>query len=439
MINKRAPCTIKDYGRRVLDVFEFAAVASVFFLETRLLNAPRSHCAHIVGIGTVSAAGLGLAELRDSLICRRSATAPSMRFGKEPLAYGLCNIESGTRPRGQALIDACLAQIPHLGRAVEHFGRDRVAVVMGASVSGMTEIERAMARRAETGSLPEGFAIRDLNLYEPARRIADALGITGPAWSLSNACASGSMAVASAVRLLETGLTDAVIAGAVDAASRFTTAGFCALGAVSPQPCRPFARERNGINLGEGGAVMLLTRRPPDFCAPIISVAGFAESTDAHHISAPDPSGAGAAACMKTALARAGLAPEDVDLVSAHGTATAQNDAMEARAVAEVFGRATPLVSYKPLSGHTLAGAGALQAAIAAALLTGNDRGVLPGCGPAEPDEDIVALSVDLLRQTRVLGRPLKSIMTNAFAFGGSNASVVYAAPDFTDVPEIRP
>lgn len=390
------------------------------------MNPPR---AYVSRIATISAAGLGLAELRKTLLTTPERRLPTTTaLSADPLAWGLVDEALLPEPdatRTERLVLACLGQIEdEVTQLIARLGADRVGVVLGSCTSGSLEIEEGMREYAQTGALPDNFDIAHLNIHEPARFLADRLGITGPVWTLSNACSSGSIALISAVRLIAGGLVDAVIAGGIDGASHLTTAGFQALGAVSAEPSKPFDRHRCGINLGEGGALFVVTREVPD-TADAVAVAGFCEASDAHHISAPDPSGAQACRCMREALLMSGLAPQSVDLVSAHGTGTTLNDSAEMRAVSAVFGADVPIVSYKSLSGHTLAGAGALQCAIAAALLIDNPDGVLPSPGVASPESADVP--VRLLTETQTLGRPLRAVMTNAFAFGGSNASVLFS------------
>ena len=221
------------------------------------------------------------------------------------------------------------------------------------------------------------------------------------------------MALESAAQLLCADLADLVIAGGCDGFCQFTNAGFSALSAVSSEPCTPFAESRKGINLGEGGALVAMSRQASE---ALLAYGGAGLTTDAHHLSAPEPEG----------IQAAGIAPTDVDLVLAHGTGTPLNDSMEAKAIEAVFGSTTPCASYKALSGHTLAGAGALQAAIAVALLTDNPDGVLPPSAGIETTDPALA-PAHVLTQTRVLGREIRHIVSNAFAFGGSNASAVFS------------
>src|SRR5690606_23091114 len=232
----------------------------------------------------------------------------------------------------------------------------------------------------------------------------------------STACSSSAKALASGARLLRAGIVDAVIAGGADSLCRFTVAGFQALESVSARRCLPFSRHRCGINIGEGAALFLLTREPGP-----VRLAGWGESADAHHMSAPDPSGAGAMSAMRQALQRAGWAPDEVDYLNLHGTATRHNDAMEARAVAEVLGTSVPVSSTKPLTGHTLGAAGAVEAALSwIAMIDNPDQRLPPHWWDGEADPELPALA--LATPGSRAGAGLRRVMSSSFAFGGSNA-----------------
>lgn len=379
--------------------------------------------------GCISAAGIGLEQTAAGIFSPLPGQLPLCAglLGEGPIPYGRVE-EAGPldgRPvdgavRTHRLIDLCLETMDGLGRTLSGFKRERIGVVLGASTSGMREIEAGVAHQLASGRFDGNFTADALNLGEPARHLAGRLAAGGPAYSISNACASGSMAVASAAALIRAGVIDAAVTGGIDGFSRFTVAGFHALGALSLQQCRPFAAGRNGINLGEGGALMVVSREPGP-----VELAGWGATCDAHHPSAPEPEGIEASRAMSLALQRAGMAPDEIDFVSAHGTATPLNDAMEARAVHRVFGASVPMASLKGRTGHTLAAAGALQAAYAWILLAMNPEGRLPantsGCA-----RDPALAAVDLVEKPRTLGRPLAAVAGNAFAFGGSNSVLVF-------------
>jgi 3-oxoacyl-[acyl-carrier-protein] synthase I len=325
--------------------------------------------------------------------------------------------------RNNAMAWAALAQIrPAVLDAIERHGAHRVAIVMGTSTSGLPEGEAARTQFERTGTWPEGFDYAQQELGNLAEFMAVALGVKGVAHVISTACSSGAKALASGARLLQAGLADAVIAGGCDVLGAFTVAGFSALESVSAEVCNPLSVNRCGINLGEGAAVFLMGREPGP-----VRLAGWGETSDAHHMSAPDPSGQGAMRSMHAALARAGLQPDAIDYLNLHGTATPHNDAMESLAVAEVLGRGVPVSSTKPLTGHTLAAAGAIEAAFGWLTLVDNPQGLLPPhWWDGQVDPALPGLSV--VQSGFQLGRSPRHVLSNSFAFGGSNATLLLGA-----------
>ncbi len=324
------------------------------------------------------------------------------------------------RSRNNAMAWAALWPLrAHVQAAVERFGPQRVALIVGTSTAGLDEGEAAARQLRASGSFPLGFDYGVQELGDVAAFASAALGIRGPAHTISTACSSGAKALASAARLLRSGMVDAVVAGGVDALSRFTVAGFSALEAVSAERCNPLSEHRKGINLGEGAAFFLLGRE-----AGPVRLAGWGETQDAHHMSAPDPTGRGARIAMQQALDRAGMRADQVDYVNLHGTATAHNDAMECLAVHALLGGQTPVSSTKPLTGHTLAAAGALEAAVAWHVLQDNPEGRLPAHwwdGVMDP----ALAAVHPVAPGQALGRPVRTVLSNSFAFGGSNCTLL--------------
>ena len=324
------------------------------------------------------------------------------------------------RSRNNALLLTALGQIrAAVDAAIARDGAERVAVVLGTSTSGIGEALQAVREHTARGELPTAFHVEQQEIGSPAAALDAVLGIAGPSLVVSTACSSSAKAMASAARLLQCGMADAVIAGGVDALSAFTVAGFSALEAVSAARCNPLSRNRCGINVGEGGALFLMTREPGP-----VRLVGWGESSDAHHISAPAPDGRGALGAMRQALQRARLAPSDIDYINLHGTATLQNDAMESLALRALFGEDTPVSSTKPLTGHTLGGAGALEAALCWISLTEDEQGRMPPhFWDGEIDPALPALRC--VRPGESLGRPLNHVLSNSFAFGGSNATLI--------------
>jgi 3-oxoacyl-[acyl-carrier-protein] synthase-1 len=315
---------------------------------------------------------------------------------------------------------AALQQIEaQVAAAIARYGADRVGVVIGSSTSGIAESESAVRRWTEQGAVPDAYDYSVQEMGASAQFVAELIDVGGPVYGISTACSSGAKALATARRLLRADLCDAVIAGGVDTLCHLTVMGFSSLEAVSDSSCNPFSLNRDGINIGEGAALFLVSLESGGVC-----LSGVGENSDAHHISAPEPSGASAARCMSAALEDAGIGAADVDYVNLHGTATSLNDKMESLAMAQVFGPDTPCSSTKPFTGHTLGAAGAVEAGISWLCLVGNGDGWLPAhLWDGFRDPGLPALNL-VSGQTGCGSRP-RRILSNSFAFGGNNIALV--------------
>jgi 3-oxoacyl-[acyl-carrier-protein] synthase-1 len=251
--------------------------------------------------------------------------------------------------------------------------------------------------------------------------LAACLNISGPVYTLSTACSSSGKAFASARRLLNLGLCDAVIVGGADSLCRLTLDGFAALESISTGYCKPFGLHRDGINIGEAASLFVLSRQPGP-----VQLLGIGASSDAYHFSAPDPAGTAVVRAMQQALADAGKTPDQIDYLNLHGTATVLNDAMESKAVNTVFGSQLPVSSSKGMTGHTLGAAAALELGFCWLLLGDNETGALiPNINDDEPDTGLAPLN--LIQRGAILGRRINVCQSNSFAFGGNNLSIVVA------------
>lgn len=334
--------------------------------------------------------------------------------------------------RNNQLLIAALAQMEaDIADAIKQYGADRIGVVIGSSTSGIAEGEMALREKQSTDSWPAHYDYRQQEIGSPAEFVARFLGLTGIAMTISTACSSSAKALGSARQLLEMDVCDAVICGGSDSLCKLTLNGFTALEAMSPDRCEPFTEKRNGINIGEGAALFLMKKTHHNNG---IFLAGIGESADAHHISAPHPDGVGAETAMRAALQDAQINAADIHYINLHGTATPLNDAMESAAVFRVFGSNTACSSTKPLTGHTLGAAGATEAALCWLLLShlNSERALPAQINHAEPDKSLAV--IQLLRTAEKLPektspdeKPLR-MLSNSFAFGGSNASVILEA-----------
>ncbi|MCA3013181.1 MAG: beta-ketoacyl-ACP synthase [Myxococcaceae bacterium] len=379
-------------------------------------------------LSVVCALGRGEAEVRARLFgeAPRGLSASQPFEGRPPLVVGavegplpgLDDEPPAYRSRNDALLLAALEQLTGLEALVDRHGPHRVGVVLGTSTSGIGESERAYEQLRATGVLPAWWHFGQQELGTPARFLASRLSLTGPCAVVSTACTSSAKALVAGARWLRAGLVDAVIAGGADSLCQFTVAGFQALNSVSAARCNPMSRNRDGINIGEAAALFVLTRGEGP-----VRLAGWGETSDAFHLSAPEPTGRQAIAAMQLALARAQLSAADVEYVNLHGTATEQNDAMESTATAAVVGPDTPVSSTKPLTGHTLGAAGALEAAVCWLTLTG-DGALPPHLWDGAVDPRLAPLR--LVGANERATRPPRVAMSNSFAFGGNNVSLLF-------------
>ncbi|VVO28049.1 3-oxoacyl-[acyl-carrier-protein] synthase 2 [Pseudomonas fluorescens] len=324
----------------------------------------------------------------------------------------------------QLLLEAALQIRDDIDRAIETYGRERIGVVLGTSTSGIDEASRGLAYFLQEQQFPVEYDYRQQELGAPANFLADWLQLSGPAYVISTACTSSARALMSAQRLLDLGLCDAVLCGGVDSLCKLTLNGFSSLEAVSDERCNPFSANRNGINIGEAAVLFVMSKQRGD--GPAIALLGAGASSDAHHISAPEPSGRGALQAMQKALSRAQLQPGQINYLNLHGTATQHNDAMESLAVAALFPDGVACSSTKPMTGHTLGAAGALEAAFCWLSLSADNPGhaLPPHVWDGQPDPDLPAL------KWVTASDPLTSIaprylMSNSFAFGGNNVSLI--------------
>ncbi|EJN36107.1 beta-ketoacyl-[acyl-carrier-protein] synthase family protein [Pseudomonas sp. GM80] len=324
----------------------------------------------------------------------------------------------------QLLLEAALQIRDDIDQAIHMYGRERIGVVLGTSTSGIDEASRGLAHFIREQQFPAEYDYRQQELGAPANFLADWLQLSGPTYVISTACTSSARALMSAQRLLDLGLCDAVLCGGVDSLCKLTLNGFSSLEAVSDERCNPFSANRNGINIGEAAVLFLMSKQQGD--GPAIALLGAGASSDAHHISAPEPSGRGALQAMQKALGRARLQADQIDYLNLHGTATQHNDAMESLAVAALFPDGVACSSTKPLTGHTLGAAGALEAAFCWLSLSADniDHALPPHVWDGQADPALPPLKWVTASQ-RLSSIAPRYLMSNSFAFGGNNVSLI--------------
>ena len=327
------------------------------------------------------------------------------------------------------ILDFALSSVKLVAqKAIARYGAERVGVCIGSCDNGSFLSFNAHKAFFESGEFPAGYDLKAQGADYVATFASKRLGAQGISLAFSTACSSSASALIKAKELIHAGVCDAVIAGGVDVASDTVLLGFDSLEAIDHEKTNPFSKNRNGINLGEGASVFVLSKDDLDETGIIL--AGTGESSDASHMTAPLADGTGAEQAMKAALSDAHLSPSEIDYINLHGTGTHLNDSMEGKGVALVFGEENPRVlcsSTKPLTGHTLGSAGSLE--LAACFYALKTQKIPVHVWDGAQDEEIPALN--LVTAEQVVSTPLnhhseiRSCMSNSFAFGGCNASLI--------------
>ena len=365
---------------------------------------------------TLVTAGAAVPAPKQLFTCQGDRWVAAVQGELAPLPSALADFDC----RNNRLAASALSQLQdRLDKAITRYGRARIGVVMGTSTTGIAQSEAAVRAVLNDENYPPGYHAIQGVLGGLGEFVAEWLGSTGPIYTLSTACTSSSNAMLSARRLLRLELCDLVVVGGVDSLCEMTLQGFASLEALSRSFCKPFASDREGINLGEAAAIFLLSREPGE-----VALLGGAASSDAHHISAPHPGGAGAFQAMSDALADAALQPEDIDYLNLHGTGTAQNDSMEAKAVYRLFGARLPCSSSKSMTGHTLGASGVLELAICWLLLTQQFNWRLPpSLYTGQRDKPLAPIQLTGTTAPPAV-RPQRCL-SNSFAFGGNNVALI--------------
>ena len=369
---------------------------------------------YLNALGVASALGLTVEETTRNLFAGSTAGMKRMTtilLDGEPTYFGFAPLTdemlARTPSRLEALIDATLIDLEDaLDDLKTRLAPERIGVVIGTSNAKLEDFSHG------NGNLSMAF---------PALSIREKLGLKGPAWGVSTACSSSGKVLASARKLLLNGICDAVIVGGADAYTQIVVNGFHALESISTELTRPLSPARDGINLGEAAALFILSKEKT---ANSIALLGVGETSDAYHLTAPHPDGLGAEASMKAALDEAGLEPDQIDYINLHGTGTVYNDAMECAAIRRLFGTRVACSSTKVMTGHTLGAAGALEAAFCWITLLRNQG--LPPHLVTDIDRELAPFVVPTLGNTL----PARYVLSNSFAFGGSNASVLLGRID---------
>ncbi|PWH11933.1 MAG: beta-ketoacyl-[acyl-carrier-protein] synthase II [Anaerolineae bacterium] len=403
----------------------------------------------VTGLGCVSPLGNTMQDTWSALIAGKSGAGPISLFdarhhktrfacevkGFDPAAlFG--NREARRMDRFcQFAVAAAQEAVQQAGLSVTEANRDRIGVLVGTGIGGIgTLVEQIEVLREKGPERVSPFLVPMMIADNAAATIALRMGVRGPNAAYVTACATGSNAIGEAMEVIRRGAADVMLAGGAEASIvSVAMAGLNVMTALStrnddPQGAsRPFDRDRDGFVMGEGAGILVLESLEHALArgAHILGeVSGYGTTDDAHHISAPAENGAGAALCMKLALEDAGLKPEQIDYINAHGTSTPLNDKSETAAIKTVFGEyayRVPVSSTKSMTGHLLGASGAVEAAICVQVLL---HGILPATiNYTTPDPDC---DLDYIPNTPRQANP-RHIMSNSFGFGGHNATLIFS------------
>jgi 3-oxoacyl-[acyl-carrier-protein] synthase II len=377
----------------------------------------------ITGCGVVSPLGIGVPAFWDGLVAGRAAIGPIVRFDAADLeprhAAEVADFPAADPDRaGAFLLRAAAEACSDAGLDMAALDPVRVGAVIGTTLGGMQIFERWLQADVAAGEAER------IPYHAPAVRLARALGCRGPVATPQLACASSTHAIALAADWVRRGRAEVVLAGGTDLLCRFVVAGFNCLRATA-ETAHPFDVRRRGLVLGEGAAVVIVesadaaARRGATVRARVLGVGG---AGDAVHMTAPDREGGGAARAIAAALGDAGVRPADVGFVSAHGTGTPYNDAMEAAALGRLFEpRAVPVNSIKGAIGHTLGAAGAFEAVMCTRVLA---TGILPPTAGLE-ELDPTCAGLDVVHGD-ARGADVAVALSTSSGFAGTNAAVVF-------------
>jgi len=394
----------------------------------------------VTGLGVVSAVGNNLSEFWDSLINGRDGTKEITAFDPSLYRTKIAAEVSGLNPRSHF----SKKELRRLSRC-DQFGliafreawrsarfdqdpidKERVGVVLGAGSGGILSVEKYFRDFYQGMKRPSPSLLISYSLATTTDLIAIESGLKGPRTTTATVCSSSSASIGVAYEMIQMGLADVVISGGSDSLCEVSFSGFSSLKLVDPESCKPFDKRRQGLIIGEGAGILILEelehalRRD----APIHSeIGGYAICADAYHLTSPEPNGEGVERVIRIALAHAGIFPEEVDTINAHGTATPLNDIAETRGIKRVFGerdKEIPISGIKSMVGHCLGSAGGIEAVATVRTL---ETGIIPPTIHYEVPDPLCDLNYT---PNRSIQKDVQIAISNSFAFGGNNVCLVF-------------
>lgn len=394
----------------------------------------------VTGLGVVSAVGSGVPKFWEALVEGRDGTREITVFDASPYRSRLAGEVSDLNPQEHFTS----RELRRLSRC-DQFGlvafreawtasrldrdsvdRARVGVLLGAGSGGILSVERYFRDLYQGNRRPSPSLLLSYSLATTTDLVAIEAGLKGPRSTTATVCSSSSASIGVAYDLIQMGLADVMVTGGSDSLCEVSFSGFSSLKLIDPESCKPFDKRRQGLIIGEGAGILILEsldhalRRGAPILAEFL---GYGICADAYHLTAPEPNGEGVERVLRLALARAGVSPEEVDTINAHGTATPFNDIAETRGIKRVFGERAgeiPISGIKSMIGHCLGAAGGIEAV--ATVLT-IQHGVIPPTIHYEIPDPLCDLHYT---PNHALKREVRIALSNSFAFGGNNVCLVF-------------
>ena len=386
---------------------------------------------YITGFGIISGMGCGEEETFAALQQKRSSIGKISFLETELKHYPVAEVKKSNEdlvrlaslPENEMYSRTFLLGVLAAQQAMQMAGLKSSQGIVGATTVGSVDFEERYYKKIRENcdnSLLKKKIFPWLDFASCTERIAEQFGIQSNVTTISTACSSSANAIMLGARMLRNGIADSILVGGMDALSRFSLNGFNSLEILSPTGCRPFDEQRNGISIGEGAAFLVLESEKVAEGKKIYGeIAGYANRNEAFHQTASSPDGAGIAMTMRHALDVAGIQPEDIDYINAHGTGTQINDLSEGNAIGMVFGENVPPVSStKAYTGHTLAAASAIEAVLS--LLSIKEQTLLPNLGL----ENVMA-ELPFIPQREMKKAGIQYVLSNSLGFGGANSTLI--------------
>lgn len=394
----------------------------------------------ITGLGVVSAVGNNLSEFWESLIRGKEGTKEITVF--DPSAYRTkiaaevsnLDVEAHFAKKELRRLSRCdqfgLIAFREAWKSARldqnSCDKERTGVVLGAGSGGILSVEKYFRGLYQEGRESSPSLLVSYSLATTTDHIALESGLKGPRSTTATVCSSSSASIGVAYEMIQMGLADTMVTGGSDSLCEVSFSGFSSLKLVDPESCKPFDKRRRGLVIGEGAGILILEelehalRREAPIYAEFL---GYGICADAYHLTAPEPNGEGVERVIQIALAHAGICPDDVDTINAHGTATPFNDIAETRGVKRVFGERSkeiPISGIKSMIGHCLGSAGGIEAAATVMTLT---TGMIPPTIHYEVPDPLCDLNYT---PNQPVKRDVHIALSNSFAFGGNNACLVF-------------